>query len=273
MKELFKAFFRRLFILLIIAAAFRQCAISAQAPASSESEAADIGAALYEKATLIFENATRVAYENIDCDAERLITAGQGGGFVVRTDCSGFISYLLCTVCPDQYEAVKKRESKCRYPLSRTYQQFFSTLSTEKPSEGWLKIEKAGDLRKGDIIAWKKPGGTDHKSGTGHVMMVEDAPAEPVREMHGGALIRYVSIPVIDSSSVWHFKPELFPPKAGQTSRNGLGKGYIRIILDDGDAPVGYWEGTYSLKHKKEIKGPTYTRAISFARAVPVVNK
>jgi hypothetical protein len=273
MKERIEAFSRLLFLLLIMAMTIQHGPLSAQAPAGSCSEDADIGKALYERAQQIFENATSVAYANIDTDAENLIRPAEGEGYLVRTDCSGFISYLLSTVCPDQYEAVRKREAKCRYPLSRTYQQFFSTLSPEKPSDGWLKVAKVSDLRRGDIIAWKKPGGTGHKSGTGHVMMVEDAPSSPVEEAHGSVTIRYVSIPVIDSSSVWHFKPELFPPKAGQTSRNGLGKGYIRIILDDGDVPVGYWEGTYSLKHKKEIKGPTYTRSISFARAVPVEKK
>lgn len=240
-----------------------------QTYAFSSGDSDDIGRALYDRALLVFNNATSTSYENSDKDAKDLVRITGSDLYEVKADCSGFISYLLYSVCPEQYEVIRKRESACRYPLSRTYQEFFSSLPSGTPSEGWLKIESLRALKRGDIIAWKKPGSNTHKGGTGHMMMVMEPPLDIVEEVVNKDTIRYVSIFVIDSSSVYHFKPEYFPPRAGQVHRNGLGKGFIRLILNKKDIPVGYWEGTYSGKNREDIKGPTYSDKIAFARVVP----
>jgi len=239
-----------------------------QVYACSSSDSDDIGRALYDRAILLFNNTTSTAYENSNLDAGDLVRLTGDDSYEVKTDCSGFISHLLCSVCPEHYEAIRKRESDCRYPLSRTYQEFFSSLPSGRVSEGWMKIESLKELRRGDIIAWKKPGRNTHKGGTGHVMMVMEPLSGVVKEDINGSPIRYASIFVMDSSSVYHFKPEYYPPRAGQDHRCGLGKGYIRLILSDSDIPVGYWEGTYSGKKLEDIKEPTYSDRISSARPV-----
>ena len=104
-------------------------------------------------------------------------------------------------------------------------------------------------------------------------MMVIATPSEIKKERVKDHEIRYISIFVIDSSSVCHFKPEYYPPQAFQTHRDGLGKGFIRLILDEKDNPAGYWEGTYSGEKKKKLDEPTYCSVISFARAVPIIEQ
>ncbi|MGV8120481.1 MAG: hypothetical protein AB2L14_12035 [Candidatus Xenobiia bacterium LiM19] len=73
----------------------------------------------------------------------------------------------------------------------------------------------------------------------------------------------------MDSSSIYHFQPDITPPQAGQKNRDGLGKGFVRLVLDEGDKPVGYWEGHYSGKYSVDISGPSYSDTIAFGRLVP----
>ena len=54
--------------------------------------------------------------------------------------------------------------------------------------------------------------------------------------------------------------------------RDGVGKGVVRIILDQSNRPIGYWEGTYWYEGGKEIRNPTLTESIAFARLVASSN-
>jgi hypothetical protein len=99
-------------------------------------------------------------------------------------------------------------------------------------------------------------------------MIVVDPPGRIQQENVGGKVIKFVQIRVLDSSGVRHFPPESLPPLAHQSTREGLGKGEIRLILDDDEKVVGYWEGTYSETKRKPIVRPTYASAIGFARLV-----
>jgi len=78
--------------------------------ACSSGDSGDIGRALYDKALHIFNNATSTAYENSDLDAKDLIRITGSDLYEIKADCSGFISYLLYSVCPEQYEVIRKRE-------------------------------------------------------------------------------------------------------------------------------------------------------------------
>ncbi len=108
-----------------------------------------------------------------------------------------------------------------------------------------------------------------YRGNTGHVMVVGNRPG-PVKETQvDGEHVRYVEVNVIDSSTVRHFPPELLPPLTHQAYRNGLGKGVIRLIVDNRGQVIGYWAGVYWGEGDSEITHPTYTDLIGLARLVP----
>jgi len=210
----------------------------------------------------VFDRATTVRYSHHEVPASRQITTDGGDNVQVVTDCSGFISYLVHSVAPRHYAAVRSREPGHSYPQAKVWANFFTELDSDQAHDGWIRVEKWKDLRPGDIVAWKE--GKSSSSNTGHVMMVANAPGN-VQESKG---YRYVEVPVIDASSVYHFPPEHLPPKAYQKHRNGLGVGCIRIVLSNEDTPIGYWEGSYWGEGEKEIDHPTMSKVIGFGRMV-----
>lgn len=236
-----------------------------------------LGNELYAKAHSIFERASEVHYKHDNSDDDDSQVVDSNSQCKALCDCSGLVSYVLQTVAPKHYDALKNSSSRSGHPLASTYERFFASLSTTELTDGWLQVANYKELRRGDLIAWKKPlpppspdgASAPHKKGnSGHVMIVESAPSEPQRGSANGQDFLYVNIPVIDSSSVDHFPPEQLPPQAHQAHRDGIGRGTIRLLVSESGQPVGYWEGTYWGEGNKEIKKPTYTNEIAFARAV-----
>ena len=58
---------------------------------------------------------------------------------------------------------------------------------------------------------------------TGHVALVLDVGSIEHGVFEGNE-VSYVPVYVMDSSSVYHFAPETFPPLSGQSYRNGTWK-------------------------------------------------
>lgn len=225
---------------------------------------------IFQRAQWVFNNAERVSYKHHQVPAIRQVKSFSNGRCEADTDCTGFVSYLLSEF-PRQYEAIRNLQPERNYPQAKVFMQFFNDLKNNTPTGGWLKVSKVAELRRGDFIAWKKPepaDGVKRKSNSGHVAIVIDRQG-PVEEIDiDGKIIRYQSINVIDSSSVKHFQPEQLPPLSMMPHRDGVGKGVVRIILDDANRPIGYWEGTYWYEGNKEIRKPTFTESIAFARLV-----
>jgi hypothetical protein len=174
-----------------------------------------------------------------------------------------------------QYRAVAALQPGRPYPQAKSYARFFAGLREGNPERGWLKIVNPRDLKRGDIMAWEKqpvgyakPG--RRRGNSGHVMMVIDAPGEVEIEEVEGKPLRFLSVRVIDSSSVVHFPPEELPPLCAQNARDGLGIGYVRLVLDGGLKPIGYWEGTYWGEGRKAINHPSYSDTVAFARLVNI---
>ncbi|MBY0356974.1 MAG: hypothetical protein K2W82_03150 [Candidatus Obscuribacterales bacterium] len=235
-------------------------------------ETESLGAKVYAGADWVFQNAQDVRYEHLHRPAKDQVHYFANGGCAVRSDCSGFVSYVLHEVAPKHYHAVHEEQGQRCYPQAKAYARFFAGLSTEKPDKGWLKVGAVQDLKRGDLIAWEKGEALSDHGGhgnSGHVMIVAEAPGPICQENIDGSSIRYVSVYVIDDSSVYHFPPEELPPGARQAHRNGLGKGCVRIILDSAGKPIGYWEGTYWGEGKKELRRPTASSMIHCARLVP----
>lgn len=241
--------------------------------ASADAPANDLSGAVLEKAQWVFENARQVHYTHAHVQAAEQVQFSDSKQCQARTDCSGFISFLLATAAPRHFEPVAQMQKQRDYPQAMAFEEFFQGLDTATPCKGWLSVPSFSALLPGDIIAWKKPRGPEsqgRKLNSGHVMLVLDRPQAVRQAENGESAQRYVAVHVMDSSSVYHFPPEDLPPLSNQLHRDGLGKGYIRLILDAADNVIGYWEGTYWGEGQKALSSPTYTREIRFARLVPL---
>lgn len=223
-----------------------------------------LGEKALQLAQAIFEKASVVRYIHKEVPAARQVITEDDGTVESKTDCSGFISYLVHTVAPAHYQIVRSREPQASYPQAKIWARFFDSLDTNQPQDGWLQISDWKNLNPGDFIAWKEGGSSS--GNTGHVMMVLRKP-NGVQQRNN---LRYIEVQVIDSSSVYHFPPEYLPPHASMEHRNGLGIGSIRIILSQNDQPIGYWEGTYWGEGDKPVRGPTQSNMIRFGRMVPM---
>lgn len=243
---------------------------AALAQANTGSQTGSPSERILNRAEWVFNNAEQVHYKHHQVPAGRQVRSFSSGRCEADTDCSGFVSYLLSEF-PRQYEAIRILQPERNYPQAKVFMQFFNDLKTSTPTRGWLKVGQIADLRRGDFIAWKKPeplDGVKRKTNSGHVAIVIGRQG-PIEETEiNGQIIRYQGINVIDSSSVKHFQPEQLPPLSRMPHRDGVGKGVVRIILDEANRPIGYWEGTYWYEGSKEIRKPTFTESIAFARLV-----
>ncbi len=254
---------------------------SAPRPAPVPSPAADnqasagasnqLAQAAYEKANWVFNNVRTDHYQHKSAPAREQVLSFQDGTCEANTDCSGFISYVIESVAHKHYTPIKRMQNNWAHPQAKTYARFFGGLGTAEASDGWLRVASPKELKRGDFIAWKKGSEKDfhHGSGnSGHVMMVIDPPTGISEETVDGAPIRFATVFVLDSSSVYHFKPEQLPPNARQDHRDGVAKGCIRLLLDKNDNPIGYWEGTYWGEGQKPVSKPSYSDEIYFGRMV-----
>ncbi|CAN5335739.1 hypothetical protein BH10CYA1_BH10CYA1_15810 [soil metagenome] len=244
-------------------AALTLCWAISAAAADSGKSAAD---KVFNNAESLLSKVKDVHYEHLHSPANQQID-----GKVAHNDCSGFISYLLAKFAPAQYSSIASEQPDKNYPQAKTYAKFFNQLNSDH--SGWLKVDNFHDLKRGDFIAWAKKVETGQKPGnSGHVAIVAEPPGNIEEAIVNEKPIRFVALKVIDSSSVDHFAPDLLPPNAGQKHRDGLGEGFVRIIVDADNHPIGYWEGTYWNEGDKPIKGPSYTPTIGFARLVSLQN-
>jgi hypothetical protein len=246
----------------------KERAMSAQAMAA---DGIELGHEISACAQDLFECVEEVRYEHKQGTAAEQVCC-QAGTWIARTDCSGFVSYVLNKVVPQQYEAILRQEPSALHPHARTFALFLRALRSDVSRDGWIKVASYKELKRGDIVAWVEghaEGEAAHKNkNTGHVMIVADMPGQVQEEAIAGKKVRFVPVSVIDASSVEHFPPEVLPPCAHQDHRNGLGKGVVRLILDDHDQVIGYWEGTYSHERQEPIDEPLLSDAIAFGRAI-----
>lgn len=220
----------------------------------------------FAKATWIFDNVQSTHYKHNKLPVEQQWQVGPGT-CGMEADCSGFVSYVLSSVAPTQFEVVHKLQSDRPYPQSKIFATFFNSLSASAPRDGWIKVNSVSHLRQGDLIAWEKKQSAGSRGNTGHIMFVVDKP-DRVDTIEGK---KFLSINVLDCSSVTHFPPETLPPYTHQTVRDGIGKGVIRLLLDADNKPIGYWEGTYSAERKKQINEPALSDNIGLARLVDTI--
>lgn len=233
--------------------------------------AEDPGQAIYDKAIWAFEHAQDVHYAHRKRPAAEQVTELADGRLQSINDCSGFISWLLQGTSSQHYSSIAELQKERPYPQVKTYADFFASLQPGQASGGWLRLADVNELKRGDIIAWQKDASADgslKKGNTGHIAVVCQKPGAVFEESIQGKKYRLVSIAVIDSSSVYHFPPESVPPNSGQLKRDGLGKGEIRLALDEAGAAIAYWEGSFWQEGGKELIAPSACSHIYFVRPV-----
>ena len=174
---------------------------------------------LAAKAESIINSVSQTDYQhtdNIDPDAG-----------VYDCDCNGFVGYILETSAPAHYALVPREDDQPR-PRAFEYHDFFASLPPEAP-DGWHRILRFADARRGDIVAWRFPlieAGHD----TGHVVFLAETPS--VQE-DGTFAVR-----VYDSAAEPHFE-DTRGSGDGQFP-SGVGTGFINFQVDEDDSPTAF---------------------------------
>jgi hypothetical protein len=156
-------------------------------------------------------------------------------------DCSGFVSYVLKRVAPEQLQVIPK-ESSWAIPRAFKYEEFFSSLPGHA-EKGWRKIRVISEVRRGDVMAWALPQNLGKDEDTGHVFVVAETPAK-VEE--GVFAVR-----VCDSSTVRHYDDSR--AKSGEPFHTGVGTGTIHVKVDGAGKPQRFQFGKGDAFHTAPI--------------------
>lgn len=178
-------------------------------------------------------------------------------GPYTRTDCSGWVSYLLGMVLPQAYEAVAGFRAQhfptdpCPWPRAYIYYRYGAVGG---PAFQQVAI---GDLQPGDIVAYALGGYASatsfqpEKGDTGHIMLVVGTPVRMDLSKNRAAGLTGSEawlVPVCDSSSVPHLSMGDFTdsrdyeaatecPPCGITNPDhpgGVGYGWLGIAGGNG---------------------------------------
>jgi hypothetical protein len=156
---------------------------------------------------------------------------------VSDVDCSGFVDYLLKRIVPDQYKQLPIEAGHTR-PRAEVYYDFFAGLA-QTPKAGWEVVQHFSDLRRGDVIAWKKEAAAQESGDTGHVMIVAQTPVR-----NGADSYR---LTVYDSTKSPHDNDTRAP------GTNGIGKGDLFFYVNTEDAPVAFQFSSQRHVHQAPI--------------------
>lgn len=176
------------------------------------------------------------SYRHKDADVQ-----WKGGGAkaepeanVCHTDCSGFLDALL-THSYGYKEADFKKWFDSKRPTARRY---YEQISREN---GFKKIALLKDLQPGDIVAVKYPEGDKN---TGHVMLAASAAKLVKSSKPRVEGTDQWEVTVIDCSMSGHGASDTRRLEDGK-SRNGLGRGVLRLYTDKAGALAGYAWSTF----------------------------
>ncbi|MFZ0505939.1 MAG: hypothetical protein WAM44_19605, partial [Chthoniobacterales bacterium] len=143
---------------------------------------------------------------------------------VFDVDCSGFVDHLLKQVAAQTYDRLPIEPGHTR-PRAEVYYQFFVELA-QTPKPGWKAVSRFAELRRGDLIAWKKETAAQETGDTGHVMVVAAAPSRL-----GNGSYR---LTVYDSTKSPHDNDTRAP------GIDGIGRGDLFFYVNAQDAPIAF---------------------------------
>lgn len=148
-------------------------------------------------------------------------------------DCSGMAAWVLRRAAPQAEDAVLAVNEQ-RRPVASDYHDVIERAPTRAAAGApWQRLTRVGDLRPGDVIAWRRPRSVA-STNTGHVAFVVSAPERTARG--DGWVIR-----VADSTAIPH---EDDTRHGVRSHRSGYGQGTIVLTTDRADAPHSYgWFG------------------------------
>lgn len=154
-----------------------------------------------------------------------------------RTDCSGFIGYVLNRTYRSAYDVVPTPGSA--RVLSKDWYDYLvtrptSATSSRPSSPKWRKMNYVRNLRPGDMLVWKNPSGYVN---TGHTMIVRDYPRT------GRASRNEILVPIYDATSARHdYKGKWDSRTSGW--RTGVGAATLGVKVDASGRPIAYyWTG------------------------------
>ena len=171
-----------------------------------------------------------------------------GSGEIVWTgkvkaecDCSGLVNHLLAHSYGTTDDDLKDWFGAKR-PTARRYHDTIAEGKTKQ----WAKVKTLNDAKPGDVIAIKYDN-AEKGENTGHVMLIDAAPAEQKDTPTGidGAEKEW-HIRVIDSTSSPHGKTDTRYERGKK--HTGVGSGTFRIYTGKSDDVVGYTWSTDSAK-------------------------
>jgi hypothetical protein len=162
-------------------------------------------------------------------------------------DCSGMVAWVLARSAPQAHAATERRAGGGR-PLARDYYRQIAASRVDRPTQGWLRVERVADAQPGDVVAWLKPPGW-RSSNTGHVLFVVEGP----RAVAPGTF----AVRVADASAYQHSNDT----REG-TGRDGFGMGTMLLFADEATGTArGYgWRASF----------PTWGRETQIAIGRPV---
>ncbi len=157
---------------------------------------------------------------------------------IYRFDCSAMANWVLRQVAPRARRTVKEGR-----PAARDFVAAVERARSDKPVQGWLRIERLADAQPGDVLAWRRPPWFPSHN-TGHVAFVVKAPV-PVP---GGYVVR-----IADATSLAH-------EHDSRQNTGGYGTGDLGIAVDQATGQgSGYgWFGAASLAAGYVIPTPIW---------------
>jgi hypothetical protein len=151
---------------------------------------------------------------------------------IVETDCSGLAMLLLERSAPEHLASARRLAGRERLRACDFRALFAAAPESAAVARtaGWQRVDRLGDARPGDFLAWEQRSGRT----TGHVVLLVSAPVQENRSLW--------RVEVIDSASSGH---------AGEQrgATGGVGRGAMWFESDHAGRPVAYrWRGKSSLR-------------------------
>ena len=174
-----------------------------------------------------------------------------------RTDCSDFLNLLL----EHDYGLTPTKLHKLTGHQRPTATVWFDSVGSEKASALLSPVASISDLRAGDLILVKyQPGEAD----TGHVMIVDAAPARHMESEPAVPGTKQWAVTVIDSSKSGH-GPNDTRHQPDNTFARGVGRGVFRLYTKPDGSVAGY---AWSLVKKSKFVSVD-EHAVRLARITP----